>query len=166
VTEDFAIDGVVSWLKAQGRDHFGAKSARQYWTAIERFSVHLDPGEPREASWFLEHLEPELRRRFEAESPEIGESSVRTYVSRARGAIQMFAEWRADPVNWSPRRRRQPKEPTPGSTSAADASAGELTLEQEIMQAVNAMSRWPKLRPYLMVALSEAMKKASREPSR
>jgi hypothetical protein len=161
---DFDLGAAIVWLRSQGPRHFGAKSARQYWTAIQRFDAERLPNEPGTAMWFLEHLDADLVPRFSRRSS-VGESSVRTYASRARAGIGLYAEWLSDPAGWRPRRRVSSSEPRAETPVAGLERPTRLpqSLEEEVQEALQALGRWPRLRPFLIDGISDAIKRTNGE---
>lgn len=162
--DDFDVDAAVAWLQSQGPRYFGTKSAGQYWTAIRRFADERLPGEPRGAAWFIDHLDPLLLSRFREKSS-VGPSSIRTYASRARAGISAYAEWLSDPVNWTPHRKKAGARtrPTPSPETPSPSPRLPQTLEEEVSEALQALSRWPRLRPHLIRGISAAVQQLAEE---
>lgn len=166
-----SVDDVASWLERQGEAHFG-DNAKLYKSAILRLSERRVEREPSTVSWVLENLEVLAERLAKAEH--VAPNSLKTYISRARSALQAYADWSANPVGWSHKRgtssgggkkekvatkvRGKASGAPPTPIPATPVAPGvERTIEDEISEALVAIARWPKLRPFLMKGLTEAM---------
>jgi hypothetical protein len=98
---------------------------------------------------------------------------LKTYLSRARSALGAYADWSKNPVGWSPKKSassgaKKEKRATARVSTKEDVqdqaplTPEERTLDDEISEALLAIARWPKLRPFLMKGLTEAMTGATK----
>lgn len=168
---DSPIDDVTTWLDRQGATHFG-DNAKLYKSAIVRLAGRRVDREPNTVSWVLDNLDTLAERLAKVE--DVAPNSLKTYMSRARSALQSYVDWSSNPVGWSPKKlasagakkekpagkNAKPRvDVPPGPTLVAHthAAAVERTIEDEISEALVAIAKWPKLRPFLMKGLTEAM---------
>lgn len=167
-----SIEDVASWLEKQGEAHFGG-NAKLYKSSILRLSERRVDREPDSVSWVLEHLDTLAERLAKAEH--VAPNSLKTYISRARSALQAYVNWAENPVGWSPKKsgstggkkEKSPSKPktrgeaSPIVSAVVDAPssspAADRTIQDEISEALVAIAKWPRLRPFLMKGLTEAM---------
>jgi hypothetical protein len=165
-----SVDEVVSWLDRQGSTHFGA-SAKVYRAALLRFVERRVDREPNSVEWVMQNLDTLAQRLAKAE--DVAPASLKTYLSRARSALTAYEDWAANPVGWAPKKNggaaSAKKDKTPKAIPKAKApdstvmrvpppkAESERTLQDEISEALVAIANWPKLRPFLMKGLTEAM---------
>jgi hypothetical protein len=142
--------------------------------------------EPSTLKWFLDHAGLLGDRLRIVEGTTINESTVATYVSRARSAIRAFHDNERKVLfnqMLGSALAGMPSEPTirgsalaaqggsgaseyiwgqyppdsPGSVVAIQTKPKPLDLEGEISEALAAVARWPRLRPFLLAPLFAAI---------
>lgn len=170
------VADVNEWLEKQGEAHFGS-NARLFRTALTRFDSQRLPGEPDTIDWVAEKLDVLAERLAKADH--LNGASLKTYISRANSALSAYEDWSKNPVGWSPKTKKQgdserkkrtkpsksegAPSPTPTSTPTQQTTpSSQLTLNQEISEALVAIAKWPLLRPFLMQGLTEAMTQAAK----
>jgi len=102
-TQSHSLDALAQFLDtAAGRGWLPANTAGGLKSACTRVLSILDDGDRADIRGI--DIEAALHR-FANLNPEVSPDSLRTYRARLSRAIEMFTQYRADPVNWRPGRR-------------------------------------------------------------
>ncbi|MCP4502219.1 MAG: hypothetical protein GY822_19855 [Deltaproteobacteria bacterium] len=166
------IQDATDWLDSIGKEHLGDTS-RLMNTALARLAACREDDEPDEVEWTLANLEI-LQERFAKAEKGLKPTSLRTYVSRARTAMELYVAWREAPQGWHPEPRVKKKRARRSSASVAAAAPTQVdvdawslpkdaSLDDEISAALMAMAKWPKLRRYLLEGIAQAQTDAASE---
>lgn len=167
-SHDLSIAALQGWLEQRGSTYFG-DLARLYATAIERVVTQRLPEEPDSVQWLLDNLDA-LGHRL-AKKENLKPNSLSTYLSRVRSTCINYLDWQKNPMGWSPKTKvkrevtRKGKEENGrvdestaiSSPPPAPPGRPERTLQDDINEALIALSKWPKLQAYLLPGLMKAM---------
>ncbi|HEY3816778.1 MAG TPA: hypothetical protein VGL81_06395 [Polyangiaceae bacterium] len=125
-TNDASIDEVISFIDSMAeRGELPSSSAVQKNSAIRNMASVLAEDEPRTARYVLANLE-NISLRWATKNPQFKGSTVKTYESKARAAIEAYFDWKRDPKGFkferhgAPRAER-PKEEKPPKVVAPSA---------------------------------------------
>jgi hypothetical protein len=135
----------------------GVQAAHVYGQALDKVLLMREAGEPQTVSWLASNLallEERLLRQGVA-SP----SSVRSYISRTRRALNTFL---ANAPKASERAVVRPIVVRTHADSVVTASVS-LSFQQQMSEALASIARWPKLQPFLLPALLDAMRAENEE---
>lgn len=136
---------VVAWIMRMAQNGtYRTSSARFKRRAVEALVSVLDPGENPTAEWLLEHVE-DLGRRW-ANKHNASPGTIKTYVSRAKTALEDYLQYTADPKNFKPR-GRQPKpakkSPSQGASTGQKKRASSKSARPPHSRATSATSAAP-----------------------
>jgi hypothetical protein len=160
---EITVAELREWMLTKGTVFFST-NARLYATALARFEGQIQEDEPRTIEWFGKNLEVLATRLGRDQESKVQTSSLKTYLSRARAAVQYYGDFHADPVGWDPSKtrtvRNKVERPSgnspavrPGSSSVSDCP---IDLQGEINECLREMTRWPRLQSYLLQAILTA----------
>lgn len=94
-----SVEDVLNWVHQKGaRGELGENAARLRCTALKQLTSILDDSEPQDARWVLAEISS-IARRWATKHNANG-ATARTYESRARGTLEDYFRWAADPVGF------------------------------------------------------------------
>jgi hypothetical protein len=100
-----SVDDVTNWLRQKSeRGEIGTNSARLRITSVNQLASILSDDEPHTAQYVLENISP-ITRRWATLNGAAKGGTARTYESRAKGSIEDYFRWLADPVGFEFSRR-------------------------------------------------------------
>jgi hypothetical protein len=138
-----SLDDLGAWLERH-RKRFGVQRYRSFKSALVRLAAARREGEPTDLTWFLSNLRPIANR-----LDEVSKATAISYACRVRKLIVMFDE------DTHGRERRQIR-PFPDMIYVQAVAARPLTPQEQLGEALTALSRWPALWPYLLDPLKNA----------
>jgi hypothetical protein len=94
---DANIEDVCSWIDSMAkRGELPHTSAQQKISALRSITSILGEDEPKDARSVLNTL-PDITLRWATKNPTFKGTTVQTYESKARAAIESYFEWKRDP---------------------------------------------------------------------
>jgi hypothetical protein len=121
-----AISEVTRWLAQKSEcGDIPESSARLSITSLQALASNLDPSEPKDdAVWMQQNLEL-LAKRWSTKNTDAKAETVRSYLTRAKGALERYFAWRADPAGYKFDRvvRRSPSKETAETKATVAAAA-------------------------------------------
>jgi hypothetical protein len=103
---------VYTWLNAKAAcGDLPASSVRLQITALNSFAECIAPDEPPDDAAFVKDNLDLLANRWSTLHPSAKSDTVRAYVTRAKGALAVYFDWRADPKGFRFERPR-PRKPS------------------------------------------------------
>lgn len=100
VNSEATWEAVESWVLSKGASgEVVPKTAQLKAGAVRLFAATLRDDEPKSYSYVLENLEG-LARRWMNLNQANQQDTARTYMGRARWALEMYAQWEADPISF------------------------------------------------------------------